>query len=458
MCAAALLRAAPEPPVVRVWQDTLRLPTYVEGAANPNAPFDLFTFGRFNYPYPLRDSLTDTRETVTWRSLHLENEYLRLTVLPDLGGHIYGCLDKRTGQQMFYANSAIKKALIGYRGAWAAFGVEFNYPVSHNWASMSPVDFATARHADGSASIFVGNTDQVYRGRWRVELRLQPSKTLLEQKVELYNSTDVRHRYYWWTNGAVQAWEDSQLVYPTELMATHGFTSIEPWPDRSAGPRHERDPQPDRRAGVAVHVRHSRRIRRCLPSQDEERHGAHRRSRPAAGPQGVVVGQRSRRRDLARSAVGRQQRLRGIAGGPLPESGDVRVSRAAGLGSLHGILAACARSRRDHARHSGCGGPPRTTHADAAARGARRHTRAARRAVETESWRRRGIDRPDAVAANGVAQGDHRVSLQHRARRSHRTGAAQSHRREVRSYGGDGSAAWRAAQHPPCPDVDQLAG
>jgi tetratricopeptide (TPR) repeat protein len=235
VCAASLLRAAQPQPAVRVWQDTLRLPTYVEGPANPNAPFDLFTFGRFNYPYPLRDSLTDKREVVSWRTLNLENEYLRLTVLPDLGGHIYSCLDKRTGQQMFYANSAIKKALIGYRGAWAAFGVEFNYPVSHNWASMSPVDFATAQNPDGSASIFVGNSDQVYRGRWRVELRLQPSRTVLEQRVELYNATDVRHRYYWWTNGAVRAWEDSRLVYPTELMATHGFTSIEPWPNDRQG-------------------------------------------------------------------------------------------------------------------------------------------------------------------------------------------------------------------------------
>jgi len=228
--AIALLRAAPQQPIVRVWQDTGQLPTYLEGPANANAPFDLFTVGRFNYPYPLRDSLTDKHELASWRSLHLENEYLRLTVLPDLGGHIYSCLDKRNGQQMFYANTAIKKALIGYRGAWAAFGVEFNFPVSHNWASMSPVDFATAQHPDGSASIIVGNTDQVHRSRWQVELRLQPSTTVLEQRVELYNAGDVRHRYYWWSNGAVQAWEDSQLVYPTELMATHGFTSVEPWP------------------------------------------------------------------------------------------------------------------------------------------------------------------------------------------------------------------------------------
>ena len=224
------LAAAPQPPAVRVWAATITLPTYAEGPANPNPPFDLFTFGRFNYPYPIRDALTDRRETVMWRTLHLENEYLRLTVLPDLGGHIYSCIDKRTNREMFYANTAIKKALIGYRGAWAALGVEFNFPVSHNWVSMSPVDFATTQHADGSGSIWVGNTDQVYGSRWRIELNLQPGRAVLEQRVDLFNASDVRHRYYWWSNAAVQVWDDSRLVYPTELMGTHGFTRIEPWP------------------------------------------------------------------------------------------------------------------------------------------------------------------------------------------------------------------------------------
>jgi tetratricopeptide (TPR) repeat protein len=229
MCALAVISAAPVAPV-RVWQGTLQIPTYAEGPANPNPPFDLFSYGRFNYPYPNREALTDRRESVTWRTLNLENEYLRLTVLPDLGGHIYSCLDKRNGQQMFYANSAIKKALIGYRGAWAALGVEFNFPVSHNWMSMSPVDFATRQNADGSGSIFIGNVDQVYGGQWRVELRLPPGRSVLEQHVDLYNTSPARHRYYWWSNGAVQVWDDSHLVYPTELMASHGFTRIERWP------------------------------------------------------------------------------------------------------------------------------------------------------------------------------------------------------------------------------------
>jgi tetratricopeptide (TPR) repeat protein len=96
--------------------------------------------------------------------------------------------------------------------------------------SMSPVDFATTSNPDGSGSIWVGNVDQVYGSQWRVHLRLESGRPVLRQQVDLYNASDVRHRYYWWNNAAVQVWDDSQLVYPTELMATHGFTRIEPWP------------------------------------------------------------------------------------------------------------------------------------------------------------------------------------------------------------------------------------
>lgn len=220
---------------VQAWEGVLTLPTTVEGLPSPNPPFDLFATERFNYPYTIRDALTDQRKDERYRALFLENEYLKVTVLPELGGHLYSCFDKVGGREMFYANRSIKKALIGYRGAWAAFGIEFNFPVSHNWMSVSPVDSAVVSNADGSASIWIGNVDAVFGSSWRVELRLRPGRAVLEQHTTLLNGSDGRHRYYWWTNAAVQVSDDSELVYPTHLMATHGFTAIEPWPIDDAG-------------------------------------------------------------------------------------------------------------------------------------------------------------------------------------------------------------------------------
>jgi len=220
---------------VRVWQGTLTLPTYEEGAPDPNPPFDQYANNRFNYPYTLRRNLTDRRSDHAWRALFVENEYLKCSVLPDIGGHLYSCTDKISGKPMFYENPSIKKADVAYRGAWAAFGIEFNFPVSHNWVTASPVDFAIEKKNDGSASVQVGNIDRVYGMQWTVELRLRPASTVLEERVTLNNRSDVRHRFYWWNNAGVQVWDDSRIQYPMRFAATHGFRDVQTWPIEADG-------------------------------------------------------------------------------------------------------------------------------------------------------------------------------------------------------------------------------
>src|SRR5713226_7476019 len=228
--------ADPEPSRVRVWEDSKIIPTSEEGLPDPNPPFDLFNAGRFhNYPYTLRHNLVDRRAPRKWRTLNLENEYLKCTVLPDLGGHLYTCTDKINGASMFYTNPSIKFARIAYRGMWAALGVEFNFPVSHNWMTVSPVDFATSREPDGGASVWVGNIDRPYGMEWHVQLTLHPGQACLQQKTTLYNRSDTRHRFYWWTNAGVQVWDDSRILYPMEFTAAHGFADIDTWPVNSAG-------------------------------------------------------------------------------------------------------------------------------------------------------------------------------------------------------------------------------
>ncbi|MGD0485193.1 MAG: DUF5107 domain-containing protein, partial [Gemmatimonadales bacterium] len=221
---------APQPQPTRVWDSTLTLPSYAEGAPDPNPPFDLFADGRPNYPYTIRDRLTDRREPRAWRAIWLENEYLRCAVLPELGGHLYSCTDKVNGQEMFYANTAVKLASIAYRGAWAAFGVEFNFPVSHNWMTTSPVDVAFATDFDGSGSVWVGNIDRVYGTEWIVQLTLRSGRAVLEQNTTLMNRSEVRRRFYWWTNAGVRVTDDSRIIYPMKYTASHGFRDVDTWP------------------------------------------------------------------------------------------------------------------------------------------------------------------------------------------------------------------------------------
>ncbi len=127
----ALGPSAPaDEPAVRAWEAPLRIPTYPVGAAEPNP---MFYAGREYqgakgpvYPYPLLDRLLDRREDRTYRALWLENEYLKLSVLPEIGGRIFSAQDKTNGYDFFYRQRVIKPALIGMLGAWISGGVEWN--------------------------------------------------------------------------------------------------------------------------------------------------------------------------------------------------------------------------------------------------------------------------------------------------------------------------------------------
>jgi tetratricopeptide (TPR) repeat protein len=222
---------------VRVWQDARTLPTYVEALPDTTPAFSIYSPGEPTvYPYTMRTSFTKKRSDHQWRMLHLENEYLSCTVLPDLGGRLSSCKDKLSGVDMFHSPTVIKKAFVGLRGAWIAAGIEMNFPVGHNWVTVSPVDSAITQNADGSASIWIGSIDRVYSMQWRVEFVLRPGSRVLEQNVVLENRSAIRHRYYWWNTAGISRVDDrTRFIYPTHLVASHGLTEIETWPVNSKG-------------------------------------------------------------------------------------------------------------------------------------------------------------------------------------------------------------------------------
>lgn len=236
--AAGCIRLHAAEPGVRAWEGTITLPTWEEGPPDDAPHFDALSAERAWYPYTVRASLGQQKRAQVWRTLNLENEYLSCMVLPELGGHLYSCRDKLNGYEMFHANSAIKKAMMGLRGAWAALGVELNFPVGHSLLSVSPVDFRVVNgvvNGKDAASVWVGATDRVSGMRWRVEFRLESGCAALRQNVYLENPTPMRHRYYWWTNAGVTLKNDTRFVVPTRLIASHGMTNIDTWPVSQAG-------------------------------------------------------------------------------------------------------------------------------------------------------------------------------------------------------------------------------
>ena len=231
ICTASLAGAQ-----VRVWQGSLRLPASDEGAPSPNPPFDLFSTRNFNYPYTIREGCAEYRvhRTTGARSI-LENEYLKCSILPDLGGHVYTCIDKINGKPMFYANPSIKKALIGYRGAWAAFGIEFDFPISITGSRSLPSTLPSPPTPDGSASVTVGTRDRVYGMEWTVELLLRPGKHGARRARHLVQPERPAPPLLLVEQCGVEVWNDSRILYPMQFTAAHGFADIDTWPVDSSG-------------------------------------------------------------------------------------------------------------------------------------------------------------------------------------------------------------------------------
>jgi tetratricopeptide (TPR) repeat protein len=214
---------------VAVRIEPITIPTYELGQEDPNPHFA--TGYREIYPYPFQDDLTDRRIDKVWKAAILENRYLKVMVLPELGGHVYSVYDKSFKREVFYRNHVVKYGLVGLRGAWVSGGIEFNFPNGHTVTSVSPVDFALRNNPDGSASILVGDHEKVSRMHWFVALTLYPDRSYLEQEVFLYNRTPVANRYWFWANAAVPASEDMQYVYPMTSAYPHAKFPIFTFPD-----------------------------------------------------------------------------------------------------------------------------------------------------------------------------------------------------------------------------------
>jgi hypothetical protein len=221
---------------VKAREDKVTLPTYDEGAPDPNPQFGAFYRDDFpNYPYTIRRPEHKIRHMTQWRVIILENEYLSCRVLPDLGGHLQGCTDKIAGREIFYSNPVIRRDIASARGSFISTGIESSFPIAHSRVSSSPVDFAWSVR-DGVGRVVVEDTDRTSGMQWRDEFILRPGSALLEQRVTLYNGSAARRGYQWWANAAVEL-DDPHLciVYPVKWMLPHGDGPMTSWPIGNAG-------------------------------------------------------------------------------------------------------------------------------------------------------------------------------------------------------------------------------
>ncbi|MBC7328148.1 DUF5107 domain-containing protein [bacterium] len=208
----------------KVWESFIEIPTYCLGEEDPFPPFQRQGDDSI-YPYTMLDDITNHKIIHKYHAVFLENEYLLLTILPEIGGRIYSAYDKISGKEIFYRNNVVKPALIALRGAWLSGGVEFNFPKGHSTTTVSPILYTIRKYPDGSASVVVGNKERLSGMKWFVEIRLYPRRAYIETIISLYNPTSLPHRFYFWSNAAVPAHEHMQFIYPVS-SAYYGATTV----------------------------------------------------------------------------------------------------------------------------------------------------------------------------------------------------------------------------------------
>jgi tetratricopeptide (TPR) repeat protein len=184
------------------------------------------------YPLPFTDGIsTDCRDR-SWQAYHLENEFVRVMILPEIGGRIHVGLDKTNGYDFFYRQNVIKPALVGLAGPWISGGVEFNWPQHHRPATFMPVDAQIEEHDDGSRTIWCGDHDPMNRLKGMHGVCLHPGRAYVELKVRLYNRTPFVQTFLWWANAAARVHERYQSFFPPDVhyVADHAKRATSTFP------------------------------------------------------------------------------------------------------------------------------------------------------------------------------------------------------------------------------------
>ncbi len=222
--------------MVKAWKEKVTIPTYEVGEPEKNP---IFLENRVYqgssgvvYPYQVIESISNEKTDHEWNAVFLENEYIKVMVLPELGGRIQMAYDKIKKRHFVYYNHVIKPALVGLAGPWISGGIEFNWPQHHRPSTYMPVDCTIEENSDGSVTVWVGETERMFHQKGMAGFTLRPGCAYLEIKGVLYNPTDLPQTFLWWANPAVSVNDFYRSVFPPDINAVfdHGKRAVSSFP------------------------------------------------------------------------------------------------------------------------------------------------------------------------------------------------------------------------------------
>ena len=218
---------------VRCCEQQVVIPTYPVQEGDPNPMF----FEKRVYQGSSGE-FTQIRSLIEWlqrrksyRAILLENEYIQLMILPEIGGRIHTGFDKTSQYDFLYRQSVIKPALVGLLGPWISGGVEFNWPQHHRPSTFMPVHASIEEHPDGGRTVWLSEHDPMLRMKGMMGIHLSPGKAIVEARVRLLNRTPLPQTFLWWANVAVRVHENYQAFFPPDVafVADHAKRAISPF-------------------------------------------------------------------------------------------------------------------------------------------------------------------------------------------------------------------------------------
>lgn len=221
---------------VRAWHEKVTIPTYGIGKPEKNPVFlEKRVYQGSSgavYPFPVIEKIMDEKEDKEWNAIWLENKYLKIMILPELGGRVQMAFDKIKQRHFVYYNQVIKPALVGLTGPWISGGIEFNWPQHHRPSTFDPVDSLIEENKDGSVTVWCSEVERMFRTKGMAGFTLYPDTAYLEIKVQLYNRTPLPQTFLWWANPAVKVNDDYQSVFPPDVNAVfdHGKRDVSTFP------------------------------------------------------------------------------------------------------------------------------------------------------------------------------------------------------------------------------------
>ena len=220
----------------RAWYEKVVIPTYGIGKPEKNPMFlEKRVYQGSSgvvYPHPVIEKILDEKVDKEWNAVFLENQYLKIMILPELGGRVQMAYDKTKERHFIYYNQVIKPALVGLTGPWISGGLEFNWPQHHRPSTFEPVDHCIEENADGSVTVWCSEVERMFRTRGMAGFTLHSDKAYLEIKVKLLNRTDFPQTFLWWANPAVKVNDHYQSVFPPDVNAVfdHGKRDVSEFP------------------------------------------------------------------------------------------------------------------------------------------------------------------------------------------------------------------------------------